>query len=461
MRIAILGFLLLNVIHSFGQRSKQLGLEEFYQQVKENHPFAKQAYLLKGRSDLAFKEARGVFDPKLIAEYNTKQFQGKDYYDLWEAYVKVPTILNVEFKAGYERANGQFINEQNNLPEDGLYYAGFTLPIGQGLIHNPRNIERQRGEVASRTLKNDAADVFNNLMVDASFAYWGWYEAFQKLILTQSNLGLIQVRFEGTRESVLNGENAAMDSVETLIQLQQWSNHLRKATLDYQNSLLIISNFIWSSEADSLNLQPSLIMPGLDHGIEEFLDFAEANHPKLKSIRLKQELLDLDRKLSSEMLKPVLNLNYNIISGRNMESEYAPTLGNDYKGGFDFSFPIFIRKERAKLQQVKVKIQENEYMLDQQSRAVLNKVIQSYNKVLTLQELINQQEEMVVNYETLLTGERTKFDNGESSVFLVNSRENKKIDAQMKLIELQADYGRALGELDWASGRFSSELIGE
>lgn len=168
----------------------------------------------------------------------------------------------------------------------------------------------------------------------------------------------------------------------------------------------------------------------------------------------------MDRKLSAEMIKPVLNVNYNFLTARNgSDDDYNYTLANDYKGGFEFAFPLFIRKERAKLKQVKIKLQENNFKLDQQSRTVLNKVIQAYNKVLTLQELILQQQAMVINYETLLNGERIRFDNGESSVFLVNSRENKKIDAQMKLIDLQADYGRAIGLLEWASARFSEDLV--
>ena len=46
-------------------------------------------------------------------------------------------------------------------------------------------------------------------------------------------------------------------------------------------------------------------------------------------------------------------------------------------------------------------------------------------------------DKMVTDYEVLLKAEERKFDIGESSLFLVNSRESKLIDAKLKAIELQ------------------------
>ena len=39
---------------------------------------------------------------------------------------------------------------------------------------------------------------------------------------------------------------------------------------------------------------------------------------------------------------------------------------------------------------------------------------------------------MVQNYETLLAAEERKFSFGESSLFLINSRENKLIESKLK-----------------------------
>ena len=45
--------------------------------------------------------------------------------------------------------------------------------------------------------------------------------------------------------------------------------------------------------------------------------------------------------------------------------------------------------------------------------------------------------QMVLDYERMLQAEERKFQLGESSLFLVNSRESKLIDGQLKAIEIQ------------------------
>ena len=45
--------------------------------------------------------------------------------------------------------------------------------------------------------------------------------------------------------------------------------------------------------------------------------------------------------------------------------------------------------------------------------------------------------EIVANYNTLLAAEERKFSFGESSLFLINARDSKLIDAKLKQIEVQ------------------------
>jgi hypothetical protein len=72
--------------------------------------------------------------------------------------------------------------------------------------------------------------------------------------------------------------------------------------------------------------------------------------------------------------------------------------------------------------------------------------------------MVDQQQEMIANYERLLKGERMKFDNGESSIFLINSRENSKLEAEIKQIELIAAFGRSVGALNWSSGNLATRI---
>lgn len=59
---------------------------------------------------------------------------------------------------------------------------------------------------------------------------------------------------------------------------------------------------------------------------------------------------------------------------------------------------------------------------------------------------------MFANYTSLLRQEDFKFQNGESSLFLVNSRENKLIETAQKLVELRIKYQKAYYATQWAGG---------
>jgi hypothetical protein len=61
----------------------------------------------------------------------------------------------------------------------------------------------------------------------------------------------------------------------------------------------------------------------------------------------------------------------------------------------------------------------------------------------TLEGLVELYQQTVQDYLGLLNGERQMFNAGESSLFMVNSRELGYINAQLKLIELLAKNHKA------------------
>mgnify|MGYP005993460309 CR=1 FL=1 len=445
------------ITHAQIKEDSLLQVDSFYQLVKAYHPIAKQATLIASRAEYEVMRAKGAFDPKLASQYNNKRFEDKQYYDTWNSYLHLPTRFNIDLKAGFERNDGAFLNPENKVPTAGLYYAGVSVPLGQGLLFNTRNIELRKSRIAGMNLENEAKIVLNNLLLDANHTYWHWFEAYEKSRLVSANLTFINMRYQGIRQAAINGEMAAIDSTEALIQAQQWANNLKKAEMEFANSQLLLQNFVWSDSLNTGNFTPLMVADLTVETLDTYQDLL-VYHPELDNIRLKNTLLDLDRKLSIEQLKPVIDLNYNLLLSEQNEASEHTFLSNNYKAGVDFSFPLFLRKERAKLNSVKIKRQENELKLSQKLREITNKVNQSYNKYLTLREMIAEQERMVTNYEILLEGERTKFRNGESSIFLINSRENKRIAAEIKLIELQAEYGKTLGKLKWSTGTFGQDL---
>jgi len=67
--------------------------------------------------------------------------------------------------------------------------------------------------------------------------------------------------------------------------------------------------------------------------------------------------------------------------------------------------------------------------------------------VLNYRQQIAIANQNINNYQRLLQGEEAKYGNGESSLFLINSRENKLIEAQQKVIELRFKFIKGFNEL--------------
>lgn len=431
---------------------EEVRYDDFLSLVYENHPVAKQARLTLERADWEIVGGKGFLDPKLVSKFETKDFKEKDYYDLWNTYLEVPTPLNIDFKAGYERNAGVYVNPQNQVPSDGLYYAGVSVPLGQGLFLNERVYNRKSGLLRGEQLKIESEYILNNLFLDASYGYWQWMATIRNVEVIQGAYLLATQRFLAVKQAVENGDKAAIDTVESLIQVQKLRNDLRKQRMDSSNQTLAVNNLLWNvEEPTALTPSPNSIYDLAELTLYE--EYALMQHPDLRTIQNKGQQLDNDRKFYAEQVKPELDINYNfLLQEGNPDNQNFAT--NNYKAGLSFSVPLFLRKERSKLKISKLKISENDLKLDQKSREIVNKVRMAYNQALVTRELVDQQTEVVSNYTRMLNGEIQKFDNGESSIFLINSRQNKLLEAQLKLIELEISYQMYLAKLHWQSGYF-------
>jgi outer membrane protein TolC len=144
------------------------------------------------------------------------------------------------------------------------------------------------------------------------------------------------------------------------------------------------------------------------------------------------------------MLKPILNLKYNAINepvGNNLIANYSL---QNYTWGLDFAIPILLRKERAGVKIAELKLQDMNFALDYKRALILMKAQASINEWQIMTEQLTMYQRNLTDINRLLTAERSLFDNGESSVFLVNTREMVLVNAQIKLYEFISKSQKAI-----------------
>lgn len=444
-----------------GNDSTIFGIKELYRQLAIGHPIVKQAALLSEMGRQEIRLARGFFDPKLMALHEFKDFKNQNYFNTWNAEVKLPTAFGLDFKVGFEQNLGAYINPKESTPSSGLLYAGVVLPIAQGLLFDQRRAVLQQAQYMSRIMEAERIKIINKVVLQATKDYWQWYAAHKQMQLAQKGVDLAKIRYEAVKMRILQGDLAAIDSVEAKITLQEREIALNNSRIFRNNARLILSNHLWNENSEPLELAENVLPTSNIHELgetdqlETLLQYARENHPELLKLDFKIKQLEIERKLAIEMLKPVINLNYNFLGQSPFfdEANSGAFFRNNYKYGIEFSFPLFLRKERAKLAQTNIKIKQNRFELVQLNREILNDIQAVYNDLQNFRQQLQLQEQMVNNYQILLNGEQIKFLNGESSLFLVNSREAKLLEGEQKLIDFQFKYAKAFAELLWAAGR--------
>jgi outer membrane protein TolC len=125
---------------------------------------------------------------------------------------------------------------------------------------------------------------------------------------------------------------------------------------------------------------------------------------------------------------------------------------NNYQWGLQFSMPIPLRKERGALRLAKLKIQNAELDVVDTQAQIGYKIASAVNEWNTTREQTALYQRTVRDYLGLLDGEREKFTAGESSLFMVNSREVGYINAQIKYLELLTKNRKAVLATEYALG---------
>lgn len=440
-----------------------LSFAEYMQMVRDHHPVMRRSQLITRQADFGVREARGAFDPYAFANIDEKLFKGTEYYNYRTAGLKLPTWYGIELKAQYEDNKGVYLNPESLTPlESGLFSAGLSVTLGQGLFIDERRAGLRRAQILQDLSLAEQRALVNEVLLEAGEAYWNWYAAYRQVLVFEEGLQLAQVRNEAVIRGAELGDRPMVDTLEATIQVQNRQLSLTTAQLEYQNAQAYLSVYLWSEGLVPLELTEAA-RPELDGlsvtepaVVNEWLLMADTliqQHPEYLLAQGKIAQIEIDRRLKLEQLKPTLNLNYNLLT-EGVSTEVRDTYTtNNYKWGVEFAFPLFLRKARGGVQVANLKLEGAQFDLVNKQAGLLAKIEASSNKVIVTQDQVEQYRQIVQNYLRLVNAEQRLFRAGESSLFLVNSREQSYISAQLKLIETIVKNQVAQLEAQFALGR--------
>ena len=444
--------------------NKILSEEAFIAIVKKYHPVIKQADIAVQKANAELTVARSGFDPSLYLHTDQKTFDGKNYYNYTNPELKVPTWYGIELKAGLENNGGQYLNSEATSGQTS--YIGLSIPLAKNLLMDKRRAVLKQAKIFKDQSQAERLGIINDLLYDAYTAYWNWVKEQQLYFIITNTVSINEARFGLVKIGYRQGDRPAIDTVEALAQLQNFQFLQSESLVRLKNAGLELSNYLWLQNNTYYQLADDVVpennwneqdIAAMDLLLlDELLFTARLNHPKLQLYNYKLQILDVERKLKFQSLLPTINLKANLLnSGYDLFNGIGKTgfYENNNKFGIDIGLPLRLSEGRGGYKLAKLKIQETSYDLLMKQQEIENKIKNTYNELAGLQQQVIIYEAAYKNYQALYRGEDTRFKAGESSLFLLNTRENKQLEALQKLAELKTKYYKTRQAVLWAAGQ--------
>ncbi|VEG92486.1 TolC family protein [Legionella spiritensis] len=433
-RLILLIPLILFSLNCFPKSSQPLMLDDVIQSINYFYPQILIARLEIIKSEGNYVNALGKFDPNL--DVNTQSQPVGGYINNYaDALFNIPTFYNgIQLFGGYRIGRGDWpVYYQNYLTNSGgEYRAGISMP----LLRN-REIDKTRVDVFTQEetihmTQHDAAATKIRIYQEGIKVYWRWVEAGLQLRTLNHLLNLAKKRQNAIIQQAKQGALPKLSIAENLQLIVQREQLVNQGKMVFAQAGINLSLFYRDAKGNPLKakanqlpesfstlpIQPNNIMLKLK------------NHPILCKLNNYSKIVKLKYNLAKNELLP--NLDATAYTFKQYGTGGDPLwLPQGAMIGVNLKFPIFQREARGKLISAASELQQ----IRSQKKFTYEQLYNEFSNLLIAIKIYRQQV-ILLKKELHLArkvenGETKKFYAGDSTLFLVNQRE--QTSAQVKL----------------------------
>jgi outer membrane protein TolC len=434
----------------------------FVDVVLANHPVAEQARLVAEQARAELRQAWGAFDPKLVATWDQKRFGGTEYFKYFDAEMKIPLPIGADVTLAFDRTMGRYINPDRRTVGAGTFSAGISLPLGQRIITDERRTALQQARAARDAGDAERVGILNKLLFSAAKDYGAWYETWRRRAIAQEGEALADFRLQAVRQRVVNGESAPIDTIEALLELQRRQVTRYETEASFYVSTLNLTAYLWDSEGRPAGLPRDAkpVLDGVGRGgldstrIDALIDIATRRNPDLLKVQAKVRQAEAERLLATQGMIPFAEAKLAGLSERGGDEAFfdRSRLDNNYKAGLSVSTPLLFLKETGKFSATGAKLEFQQFERDRLRRDIEFDARAAIFDLSNLERLLERQSASVRNARLLRDAEQVRFENGESTLLILNLRERLVLDEAGKLAALEGKVAAARGALALATG---------
>ncbi|WP_334021602.1 TolC family protein [Alteromonas sp. S015] len=393
--------------------------------------------------------ARSSFDP--FIEQKTKS-RVSGYYDgtnLTQRFTNPIEDFNASVFGEYRIAAGDFPSYEGYY--DTLSAGEASVGVAMSLLQN-REIDKRRTELRNAGLASSqwqalAASLINDFVYKGVSEYIAWYESALQIQAVTELLNTASVREKALITRVEKGDLASIVLTEFKANLLQ--QRLTLAELKQKRDMHAqMLSFYWRSPSGDMLAINSEQPPNeiswpywIGNGQLITLRNALRSHPELDVMKLEQQVVQNKVALADNALLPKLDLTASIARDVGAGSESLE--GTETKVGLSFSYPLGNRKAKAERAQLQSKQRELAHKLTSTQQAIIQRFEQALIYWTQAKDIVALQSENAALAKKLSKVEKTRFDAGDSDMFIVNARAQNEIKAKIKEIKAKVDLLKA------------------
>jgi len=440
--------------------AQPLLLDDVLGSVEANYPPLLATLLERDVTSGNAQQARGQFDTQLGVTVGADEF---GFYPNQRLDVGVSQNLRwqgASAYSGWRIGTGDFptyrgLDDTRSLGE---LRAGFKLPLLRG-----REIDERRASLAQAQIGQSIADLTidqQRLIVRqlAAIRYWDWVAAGQRLRIAQDLLRVATERDQALRDAAQLGAVAQVEVTENQRQILQREAQIIEAQRGVQQASIALSLF-YRDAAGQPRLAEVRQLPGNLPATEVLaetqealdLELALSKRPEIATVAAQRQQTRIDIDLASNQTRPSLDLGVGVTTeGGSGAVKRGPS---ELKATLTFQVPWQRRIAEGKLQQASAKHSQ----LTQRERFVRDQVTAEVRDAASAVRASHQRtmlaaREVIVALD-LADAERERFRLGDSTLFLVNLREQAAVDAELRLVAANLDYLRAKTTYDQVTAK--------
>ena len=461
-----------------------LRLAEVVASVERHYPLIEAAQQDQQAAQAELLSARGGFDPSLVAraEGSPLGYYQNGRFDL--RFEQPTPLWGTNFFAGYRASVGKFADYDGKLETNqyGELRAGMSLPLWRNGSIDRRRAAIKRAELGVSVSQTGVVAQRIDAIRLASLRYFEWVATGQRLALAKQLLELAQGRDQALAIRVERGDLPQIDRVDNQRALLQRQGLLVSAQRSLQQATIELSIYLRDAQGEPLLCDtsrlparlpapsgPSLSATGAMavevagsydlQALRRDVELALRARPELQRLQLQRQQLQVERDLAKNQMAPAIDVQAAVSQDFGPGSETREKTTVD--AGVVIDIPLRNRVNRGRVSVAESGMQRISAQQRLQRDRIFAELADVRSALLAASARAQLAESEVQVARDVEAAEKTRYELGDSTLLLVNLREQATAEAALRQIDALLDYHRATATYRAVLAQDSGGTLGE